>query len=288
MAPLAAGTATFPDPLRGVVVVSIATNVPGPAAAARLRSLGAQVTKVEPPAGDYLAVAAPGWYEALCTGQEVITIDLKSEAGRASLDGRLARADVLITSHRPSALARLGLDAAGVLARFTRLCVVAIVGEAGAGAERAGHDLTYQAGVGLVSPPAMPQSLFSDLATGEAAATAALALVVQRARTGTGGVAEVALADVAARLAAPRRHGVTLESGVLGGALPVYAVYAAASGWVAVAALEPHFMQRLASGLGLDDLTHDALAAAFLQRDAEAWDSWGRAHDVPVAAVRGP
>lgn len=279
---------TSPAPLDGLHVVSIATNVPGPAAAARLRALGARVTKVEPPTGDYLAFAAREWYGALSAGQEVITLDLKSEAGRATLDERLAAADVFVTSHRPSALARLGLDATSVRARFPRLCVVAIVGASGERAEVPGHDLTYQAVAGLVVPPLMPLSLFADLATGEAAATAALSLVVQRARTGAGGAVEVALADVAERLAAPRRHGLTLPTGLLGGALPVYALYPATHGWIAVAALEPHFVERLAAGLGLDELTHEGLSSAFAQRDAAAWEAWGIAHDVPIAAVRVP
>ena len=274
--------------LDGVRVVSIATNVPGPAAASRLCALGARVTKVEPPTGDYLAIVARDWYRALCAGQEVLVLDLKTAAGRAALDDRLASTDVLLTSHRPRALARLGLDAARLGADFPRLCLVMIVGATGEEAETPGHDLTYQAGAGLVTPPQLPLSLFSDLATGEAAATAALALLLRRARSGAGGATEVALADVAARLAAPRQHGLTLPGGILGGGLPVYAIYAAAHGWVAVAALEPHFVARLAAGLGMDELTHEGLAAAFAKRDAVAWEAWGKANDVPIAAVRGP
>src|ERR1700748_1022539 len=86
-------------------VVTIATNVPGPVAAARLVELGALVTKVEPPGGDPLAVAAPEWYERLVTGQRVLRVDLKDE----SIDALLAEADVFLTAQRPSSLARLGL-----------------------------------------------------------------------------------------------------------------------------------------------------------------------------------
>ncbi len=48
-------------PLAGIRVVAVATNVPGPVAAARLRELGASVTKVEPPEGDPLGIVAPAW-----------------------------------------------------------------------------------------------------------------------------------------------------------------------------------------------------------------------------------
>jgi crotonobetainyl-CoA:carnitine CoA-transferase CaiB-like acyl-CoA transferase len=58
-------------PLDGVDVVSLAVNLPGPLAAARLREFGATVTKVEPPAGDPLAAGAPQWYSKLTSGQRV-------------------------------------------------------------------------------------------------------------------------------------------------------------------------------------------------------------------------
>ena len=96
-------------PLAAVTVVSLATNLPGPVAAARLVSLGASVVKVEPPAGDPLGMVVPSWYDELIAGQEVITLDLKDPGGRSTLETELTSADVLLTSMRPSASARLGL-----------------------------------------------------------------------------------------------------------------------------------------------------------------------------------
>ena len=96
-------------PLDGMRAVSLAVNVPGPTAAAGLVALGASVTKVEPPAGDPLAAAHPAWYDELRAGQQVVTLDLKQEADRTGLEGLLETADLLLTSNRPGALARLGL-----------------------------------------------------------------------------------------------------------------------------------------------------------------------------------
>ncbi|MBD5655782.1 MAG: CoA transferase, partial [Candidatus Eremiobacteraeota bacterium] len=79
--------------LDGFSVVTIAQNVPGPAAAARMRALGAQVRKVEPPAGDPLQKIAAAWYDALHRGCSVKTLDLKTEADRRVMDGFLAEAD---------------------------------------------------------------------------------------------------------------------------------------------------------------------------------------------------
>lgn len=265
-------------PLTGRRVVSVAVNLPGPLAARRLADLGAHVLKVEPPAGDPLATYAPGLYAELSAGMEIAVRDLKA----ASAGGLLAEADVLITSSRAASLARLGLDPAAIGAH-PRLCHVAIVGYAD-GDAAAGHDLNYQAAAGLVRAPQLPVSLYADIAGGERAAFAALALLADRERTGRGGVAEVALAAAAAALAAPLRAGLTAEGAVLGGANPFYAVYPAQTGFVAVGCLEPQFADRLAAELHAQ--TAEQLAAAFLQRSADEWERWARAHDLPVNAVR--
>ena len=81
--------------------VSLAVNVPGPTAAARLAALGASVTKVEPPGGDPLAAAHPAWYDELPRGQRVLTLDLKQAADQAILDEAPRASDLLLTSSRP-------------------------------------------------------------------------------------------------------------------------------------------------------------------------------------------
>jgi alpha-methylacyl-CoA racemase len=278
---------TAPLPLDGVQVVSLAVNVPGPVAAARLRSLGARVAKVEPPQGDPLAAYTSAWYRALAEGQEVVTLDLKDAGDRGRLGEMLAGADLLLTSTRPAALDRLGLGWDAVRARHPRLCQVAIVGYPAPDADRAGHDLTYQASCGLVAPPSLPRTLLADLAAAERAVSAALALLLGRERGRGAGRAEVALSDAAAELAAPLAHGLTAPGGLLGGGLPAYALYRAAEGWVAVAALEPHFRRRLLDELGVPDDSAATFEEAFRARTAEEWERWADERDLPVAAVRG-
>src|SRR5271154_4790693 len=97
------------SPLRGIRVVTIATNAPGPAAAARLFQLGAAITKVEPPSGDALEGHCLAWYRELNAGQRVIRLNLKDAKDRKQFDGLLAKADLLLTSSRPAALTRLAL-----------------------------------------------------------------------------------------------------------------------------------------------------------------------------------
>lgn len=274
-------------PLAGVRVVSIAINLPGPAAAARLTALGADVTTVLPPSGDPMQQFAGAYFDELHLGQELVHLDLKDAAGTARLEELLAGADILLTSSRPSALRRLGLDHESVSTRHTRVCQVDIVGHPGEGAEVAGHDLTYQAGAGLIPDGRMPATTVVDLAAAERAVGEAAAALVERARTGRGSRREVALSDVAEVLVRPVVHGLTGARGLLGGGLPVYAVYPAAQGHVALAALEPHFAQRLMSALevGPEDLTHEHLEQVFAGRSATEWQQWAREHDIPLVAV---
>jgi crotonobetainyl-CoA:carnitine CoA-transferase CaiB-like acyl-CoA transferase len=275
-----------PKPLAGVRVISLAVNLPGPLACARLHALGAEVVKVEPPAGDPLAAFTRAWYDALARGQQVVAVDLKTGQGRAALDAMLAGADLLVTATRPAALGRLGLGWAELHARHPRLCHLAIVGHAPPDEERAGHDLTYAAGAGLAAPPHLPPSLFVDLASAERAVSDALALLMARGRDGAGRFASVALGSIAEELAAPLRYGLTTADGILGGGAAVYGLYAAKEGWVALAALEPAFARRLAEALGVDATDRPALEAAFLARTAAEWEAWARERDLPIAAVR--
>lgn len=275
-----------PQPLTGVRVVSTALNLPGPIAAARFVGLGAEVTKVEPPGGDPLATVAPEWYSSLKAGQHLEVLDLKADGRRQRVEELLARADLLLTSSRPSALARLGLSWQQLAERHPRLCQVAIVGESAPRAERAGHDLTYQARAGTLQPPAMPTLPVADLAGAERAVAEGLAALLQQARTGRGCYREVALAGVIDELAESVRQGVTgTPEGVLGGGLPAYRLYRAADGWVALAALEPHFRRRLHELLGANDDVEE-LRRVFLTRSAQEWERWADEHDLPLAAVR--
>jgi crotonobetainyl-CoA:carnitine CoA-transferase CaiB-like acyl-CoA transferase len=272
--------------LHGIRIVSLALNAPGPVAAARLTQLGAEVTKVEPPAGDAMSHAAPDWYERLCRGQHVLNLDLKNPAGRQQLDALLAKADLLLASFRPSALKRLGLDWEGLHARHPKLCFVGIIGHSAPNEERSGHDLTYQADFGLLRPPEMPLSLFVDLAGGEQAVSMALALLNKFARTGEAGCAWVSLHDCARGLAEPLNAGLTAPGGLLGGGYALYGFYRASDGWVAIAALEPHFAERLLAELNLKKADRSELEPIFLQRSAAEWESWAAERDLPLVAVR--
>jgi alpha-methylacyl-CoA racemase len=282
--------------LKDIRILSLALNVPGPAAIARLRDLGAAVVKIEPPGGDPLAQASPEWYASLHDGVEVRRVDLKAAEGSAYLASTLAESDLLLTSQRPAALERLGLSWALLAERYPQLCQVAIVGYPVPHENKAGHDLTYLAELGLLEPPRLPLTLSADLTGAEMAVSSALALLLGGARARSAGrgisheerYAEVSLAAAAVACARPLRYGLTRPEGVLGGGFPAYNLYKALDGWVAVAALEPHFLVRLVEALELPTITTQAMAEAFLKRPAADWERWAAERDIPLVAVRSP
>jgi crotonobetainyl-CoA:carnitine CoA-transferase CaiB-like acyl-CoA transferase len=272
--------------LQGVKVVSLSINAPGPVAASRLARLGATVTKVEPPGGDPLKIAARPWYDSLSRGQTIIALDLKESAQRRRLDDLLETADLLLASFRPSALRRLGLDWDSLHARHPRLCFAGIIGYPPPHEEKSGHDLTYLADTGLLSPPVMPRSLFVDLAGAQSCVSLSLALLVNFSRTGRAACGFVSLHECARDLAEPLVTGLTVPGGRLAGGTPFYSMYEASDGWIAVAALEPHFSHRLASALGVGGADRSEIEQAFRAHSAKFWEDWAAERDLPLMAVR--
>ncbi len=270
-------------PLRGVRVLNLAPNLPGPLVAARLRGLGATVTKVEPPAGDPFESICPEWYRAMIAGQRVLKLDLKDGAAADGFLAHLRRADLLITSSRPSALRRLGLGWRRLQTINPRLSHLAIVGHAAPDDEVAGHDLTYQASAGLVRPPLLPPTLLADMVTAERGVAEALALLVRRS---PGARTVVAMSEVVDDILAPLRYGLTAPGALLGGGSPEYGLYETADGWIALAALEARFKERLQALLGVPADDRDALQAVFARSTAREWEDWAAQHDIPLRAVR--
>ncbi len=302
---MATRTPVKPKPLTGVRVLSLALNLPGPAALMRLRSLGATCLKLEPPGGgdpmrDYSAAA----YQAMHAGIRCVTADLKSTAGQDRLHRELARTDVLLTSFRASALRKLGLDWSSLHRRHPHLHMVAIVGAPGPRADEPGHDLTYLAEHGLVTGLSLPATLYSDMGGSLLVTEAVLAALLQGQRRGTrvasaGSFQEVALTSAAAYLALPRQWGLTLPDAAVGGGHAGYGVYACRDGRIALAALEPHFAARLLIRMGRKPpQAAEAIMACMLQpstRKAVArWlrgltraelEQLAQEHDIPLLAL---
>ncbi|MBL4744669.1 MAG: CoA transferase [Cycloclasticus sp.] len=272
--------------LKGTQIVTLALNLPGPLATKRLVDLGASVIKVEPPEGDPFNTYCTDWYNAVNQGQQVTVVDLKSPDGLEELSNILASTQLLITAQRPAALERLGLGWESLHAQQPHLNHLAIVGYPAPNENHAGHDVTYQASRGLLSPPHMPKTLVADLAGAERAAFEGLALLTRTKAGHEGQRSLVALSDAADYMAQPYDYGLTNHGSLLSGVLPEYSLYQAKTGWVAIAALEPHFRKALTTQLELSSLSKDAVADKMQEKTAQEWEHWANQHDIPLVAVK--
>ena len=187
--------------LQGIRVIELANVISGPYAGLLLADMGAEVIKVEAPErGDPFR----GWQEtqqsvspaffAMNRGKQSITVNLKSEAGKALVQRLVKTADVLIENFRPGVMQRLGLDYEDLKAHNPALifCSITGMGRVGPERDRPVFDAIAQAYSGLwsqLSDLDQPQPVgppLSDQLSGQQAAQSILAALVQRQRTGTG------------------------------------------------------------------------------------------------------
>jgi crotonobetainyl-CoA:carnitine CoA-transferase CaiB-like acyl-CoA transferase len=253
--------------LDGVGVLDLSRLLPGAYCTQLLQAQGAQVTKIEPPAGDPIR-ALPGgeaYFDALHRGKGLLTLDLRTEDGRDALRRRVVDADVLVEGFRPGVMERMQLGYAALAAINPALVYCAITGYGSGGplAGRAGHDLNYLARSGALSLmplrdgiPTIPGLQVADLAGGLEAAFSIAAALVARTRSGKGSRVEVSMTDLmrgwTALPRAARRAG--LPGLPLTGELPCYHVYAVADGFLTVAALESDFWAAFCQAIDREDL----------------------------------
>ena len=263
-------------------------------------SLGDPVRQAPPRRNGTSSLAA-----LLLSGIESVALDLKDPDGQAVLGGLIGKADVLLESFRPGTLARLGFPPGLLRERHPGLVVCSVTGwgQSGPYAARAGHDLTDQAVAGSLAPTgAMPAVPVADLVGAWSAASAILAALVERQRTGRGRHIDASLLDAgvhanvvswAVEAGGPKEVG---ESLPLTGALPCYRLYRTADGrLLALAALEPHFWHRLCGAVGRADLRsrqYSASARVFRQveelvggRTLAEWMEIFAREDIPAEPV---
>lgn len=190
-------------PLDGVRVIDLTTVVAGPYATQMLGDLGAEVTKIEPPGGDIMRAPGPARHPGMgaaflnCNrNKRSLSLDLRSEAGRARLREMVQGADVLVHNMRMAAARRAGLDAERLLALNPRLVHCAIVGfgQDGPYRDRPAYDDIIQAAAGwagLSPEPAYAPTIVADKTTGLFAVSAITAALYHRAQTGEGQAVEV-------------------------------------------------------------------------------------------------
>ncbi len=195
-------------PLAGVKILDLTAVLMGPSATQTLAALGAEVIKIEPPAGDNVRnvgpMRNPGMghiFLHVNSGKKSVVLDLKKPAALEALLRLAEQCDVMISNVRPQAMARLGLGYEAVKARHPKIIYVSCVGfgQEGPYAAKPAYDDLIQGAVGLPwlmqryrgpEPGYAPVTL-ADRVTGLHAVYAVTAALYAREKTGQGQMVEV-------------------------------------------------------------------------------------------------
>ncbi|MGN6161875.1 MAG: CaiB/BaiF CoA transferase family protein [Marmoricola sp.] len=259
-------------PLRGVKVVELAGIGPGPHACMILADLGADVIRIDRPAGPSIGGSSN---DILNRGRPSVALNLKDPRAIETVLKLVEEADLLIEGMRPGVTERLGLGPEDCAARNPRLVYGRMTGwgQNGPWSQLAGHDMNYISITGALyglgqdkARPHFPGNLVGDFGGGSAYLVIGLLAALLEARvSGQGQVVDAAIVDGTAHLnamgAAFLASGLQGEerlSGLLDGGTPYYDIYETADGkHMSVGSLEPQFYAELVEKLGIADVVPD-------------------------------
>lgn len=308
--------------LEGIKAIDLSLFLPGPMMTLMMADQGAEVIKIEPPAGDPARAMEPVeagqsvWFRNLNRGKASLALDLKTESGRNRLWELIEDADVFVEGFRPGAMKRLGFDYEAVAARNPRIvyCSISAFGQRGSMAHHPGHDLVVQAMSGFLSVndvpgavPAVPGAPSADMAAGLTALSAVLMALIGREKDGRGEYIDCAMFDsllpwcahIAGDAIAGGDPPASASQRSLGGAA-FYQIYRTKDDrLIALGGRESKFVANLLGALGHPDLiplgdapAGDAqsplrayLAEQFAACTRDEWMAWFADKDVAFAPV---
>ena len=264
------------DALKGITVLDFAQVGAGPVCAMQLGDMGAEVTKIEGPAGDLGRKLGPPWQEgesvvsmSFNRNKRSIVIDMKKPGSPALVKRMVTQADVVLESFRPGVMDKLGIGYGALSAVNPRIvfCSVSAYGQTGPWRDKPGVDGIVQAVSGLMSnigdadsPPMKVLVPAVDMVTGFLATTAVLAALRERDRTGLGQHLDQSLYNSAVML---QQSAIAsyLSSGELpvrtGTAAPYSApneAYPTKDGWLMIAAYHEDRWKALCAVIGAPEL----------------------------------
>lgn len=265
--------------LAGLTVMDFTQIAAGPVCTMMLADRGADVIKIEGPAGDLGRTLGPPWiaghgtvFLSLNRNKRSVVLDLKDAEHLGHARQLIAKADIVVESFRPGVMDRLGLGYAAVSRKHPGLiyCSVSAYGQNSPFKSKPGVDGIIQGASGLMSvtgaadgAPAKVQAPIVDMITGMLATTSILDALMVRARTSQGAWLDISMYEAAIQL---QQTGLAsyLASGELpvprGSAAPYSApneAYPTLDGWVMVAAYQPKRWRAFCQILGLDALADD-------------------------------
>jgi formyl-CoA transferase len=261
-------------PLDDVRVIDLTVARAGPTCVRQLADWGADVIRIEPPAAESLGAERRHGsdFQNLHRNKRALSLDLKTEEGRAILLRLVARADVLVENMRPAVKRRLGFDYEAVRARNPRLVYGSIsgFGQDGPYADRGGVDQIAQGMGGLMSVTGMPGTEptrvgipVSDLSAGLYLAVGILVALHDRARTGLGRWVQTSLLESMIAMMDLQAARWTID-GVIpeqeGNHHPQFlpmGCFRTADGWVNVAGPSGRLLRNFCKVIGLPELPSD-------------------------------
>lgn len=308
--------------LEGIRVLDLSLFLPGPYLTQVMADHGADVIKLEPPGGEPVREVGPRqgghtvWFRNTHRGKRSISLDLKTEQGRADFFAIADTVDVIIEAFRPGVAARLGIAPEVVRARNPRLvwCSISAFGQTGPERDRPAHDLAVEALAGVLSVnlgqdgrPTHPNVPVADVTASLFALSAVLMALLRRQATGRGDTIDMAMFD--ATLAwLPNATGTLFSTGRApevkqerqwgGGSF--YNIYATKDGrFVVLGGSEHKFVHNLLTALDRPDLippgsappgpVHEPvktfLRETFLTRTRDEWEAWFQGRDVCFAPL---
>jgi alpha-methylacyl-CoA racemase len=309
-------------PLDGLRVLDLTRLLPGAFATLMLAELGAEVVKIEDPAGGDPMRALPplvngrSVYDVLLNrGKKSVALDLRLPESAAMLDRLVASSDIVIESFRPRTAKRLGVAGEQLRQRYPTLihCAITGYGQTGPYAERPGHDLNYVSVSGFLAADGrtageLPKMFIADVGGGAMSAVVGiLAALVGRERFGTGATLDISMHDAAlywVMLPAAR----DLIDGQVTGELPTFGAHACYNIYetrdrrhIALGALERKFWVAFCQGIGRPDLAarHDTdatdqeallrdMRVLFATRTRDEWLALFDGHEVCLTPVNEP
>jgi crotonobetainyl-CoA:carnitine CoA-transferase CaiB-like acyl-CoA transferase len=313
-------------PLVGVRVVDLTAMVTGPYCTQIMADMGADVIKVEPPAGDntrYISVGpVPGMsgvYVNVNRGKRAIVLDLRTEAGKTALQALIRTADVFIHSMRSKAVAKLGFGYDDVAAINPGIVYTNCYGygRRGPDRDRPAYDDTIQAECGL---PAVQEqltgeanyvgSVIADKVAGLTALYATMMALFHRERTGEGQEVEVSMFETMASFMLVEHANGAMFDPPLGPAVyprtvaPNRKPYRTKDGYIAaliyndkhwnafVNAVHPAWATELYATLELRandiDTVYGLLAETLKERTTDEWMALFRELEIPAAPLNTP
>ena len=269
-------------PLEGYCVVEVGNSVAGPYAGLVLAELGAEVIKIESPEnGDFARSWGPPFWDgsaphfvALNRNKRAITAELSVPEQRDALERLIVRqADAVIFNLRPGMAIERGLGPEKLLALKPELvyCDIGAFGRGGPLSDKPGYDPLMQAYGGLMSitgedetrPPIRVPVAMTDMGSGLWAAIGILASLLERAKTGRGGLVETSLFETALAYLTIQIASVTMKPRIMkpqgsgaSGIVP-YQAFRASDGWIVIGGGNDGLFAKLAKALGRPELADD-------------------------------